>query len=77
MHATLRTEPLRTEAPTLRLLEGKNAAPEISSAGLGAWILLFGSLCASGGHGIFLCCALTRLEKIPSVVELGGRCRRS
>ena len=70
MQATLRNESAR--APTLRLLEGKNAALELSPGGLGAWILLFGSLCASGGHGVFLFCALTRLSKIPSSVELGG-----
>ena len=72
MQATLRNEPARSEAPHLRLLEGKNAAPELSYGGLGAWILLFGSLCASGGHGLFLLCALTRLTKIPSAAELGG-----
>jgi hypothetical protein len=28
------------------------------SAGLGAWAVLFGSLCAAGGHGLFLLAAV-------------------
>jgi hypothetical protein len=28
------------------------------SAGLGAWSVLFGTLCAAGGHGLFLLAAL-------------------
>ena len=58
-------------APVLRLLEGKSAAPEARFASLRAWILLFGSLSFSGGHGVFLFAALTRLRKIPGRSELG------
>ncbi|HEX6881733.1 MAG TPA: hypothetical protein VF530_00050 [Planctomycetota bacterium] len=56
---------------TLRLLEGKSAAPETRALSLRAWILLFGSLSFSGGHGIFLFTALTRLAKLPGRGELG------
>jgi hypothetical protein len=62
----------RVEAPHLRLLEGRNAATELGPGSLGAWILTFGTLCASGGHGLFLFCAVTRLSKVPSLAELGG-----
>ena len=58
-------------APVLRLLEGKSAAPDARFASLRAWILLFGSLAFSGGHGVFLFTALTRLQKIPGRSELG------
>ena len=57
--------------PHLRLLDGRSSAAAVASA-LRAWILLFAGLCASGGHGLFLACALTRLTKIPSRAELGG-----
>lgn len=57
--------------PRLRLLEGKGAALEHAHASLRAWILLFGSLCFAGGHGVFLFAALTRLQKLPSRAELG------
>jgi hypothetical protein len=59
--------------PNLRLLEGRSAAPETSGGLLRAWILLFGSLSFSGGHGLFLFTALTRLHKVPSSAELGSR----
>jgi hypothetical protein len=59
-------------APVLRLLEGKRAAPEWTFSSLRAWVVLFGSFAFSGGHGVFLFTALTRLEKIPSEVELGA-----
>jgi hypothetical protein len=55
----------------LRLLEGKNAATETRPTPLGAWILLFGSLASSAGHGLFLFTALTRLRKVPGLGELG------
>jgi hypothetical protein len=58
--------------PVLRLLEGKRAAPELTFASLRAWVVLFGSLSFSGGHGVFLFTALTRLEKIPGETELGS-----
>ena len=68
----LRPEPAaRSEAPVLRLLEGKSAAPDARFASLRAWILLFGSLAFSGGHGVFLFTALTRLQKVPGRGELG------
>lgn len=56
----------------LRLLEGKRAAAHASLASLGAWVVLFGSLSFSGGHGLFLFTALTRLRALPSQAELGG-----
>ena len=55
----------------LRLLEGKNAAQQARAPSLRAWILLFGSLSFSGGHGVFLFTALTRLAKLPGRGELG------
>jgi hypothetical protein len=58
-------------APRLRLLEGRDAAPDVRFASLRAWILLFGSLAACGGHGVFLFAALTRMEKVPGRAELG------
>lgn len=57
--------------PRLRLLEGKGAAVEATFTSLRAWVVLFGSLCFSGGHGLFLFTALTRLQKIPSRAEMG------
>jgi hypothetical protein len=57
--------------PHLRLLEGKEAAPGTASASLRAWVVLFGALSFSGGHGVFLFTALTRLEKLPGRSELG------
>jgi hypothetical protein len=72
MQTPARSDPVRSEAPALRLLEGKRAAPETSSASLRAWILLFGALAFSGGHGLFLFTALTRLSKLPGRSELGG-----
>jgi hypothetical protein len=57
--------------PRLRLLEHKDSVPEASFASLRAWVVLFGSLSFSGGHGVFLFTALTRLEKLPSKAELG------
>jgi len=60
-----------SSTPHLRLLDGRSSAAAAASA-LHAWILLFAALCASGGHGLFLACALTRLEKIPGRSELGG-----
>ena len=59
-------------APRLRLLEGRDAAVEASFASLRAWVVLFGSLCFSGGHGVVLFTALTRLGKLPSREELGS-----
>lgn len=56
----------------LRLLEGTRAAPDSSGVSLGAWIVLFGALSFSGGHGLFLLTALTRLQTLPSKAELGG-----
>lgn len=58
--------------PELRLLEGRRAAPETTGPSLGAWIVLFGALCFSGGHGVFLLTALTHLRSLPSRAELGG-----
>jgi hypothetical protein len=63
--------PTQGQAPVLRLLEGKSAAPDARFASLRAWILLFGSLAFSGGHGVFLFTALTRLQKVPGRGELG------
>lgn len=72
MRPAPRLDDQRVEAPHLRLLERRAPAPELDPASLGAWILTFGTLCASGGHGLFLFCALTRLSKVPSLSELGG-----
>ncbi len=58
--------------PHLRLLEGKEAAHGTASASLRAWVVLFGALSFSGGHGVFLFTALTRLEKLPGQSELGA-----
>ena len=55
----------------LRLLEGKSAALETSARSLRAWVVLFGALSFSGGHGVFLFAALTRLSKVPARAELG------
>ncbi len=60
------------QSPGLRLCED-GPRPEASAPrALRAWILLFASLSTSGGHGVFLACALTRLEKLPALSELGG-----
>ena len=67
-----RIEPQPSAAPRLRLLERKDAVPEPSFASLRAWVVLFGSLSFSGGHGVFLFTALTRLSKIPAREELGN-----
>jgi len=67
-----RIEPATPAVQRLRLLERKEAAPEASFASLRAWVVLFGALCFSGGHGVFLFVALTRLEKLPSRAELGS-----
>jgi len=66
-----RIEPASPAAPRLRLLERKEPAPEASFTSLRAWVVLFGALSFSGGHGVFLFTALTRLEKLPSRAELG------
>lgn len=57
--------------PHLRLLEAKEAAPGAAGASLRAWVVLFGALSFSGGHGVFLFTALTRLQKLPGQAELG------
>jgi len=59
-------------APRLRLVEGGARVAQDAPARLGAWTLLFGALAFSGGHGVFLFTALTRLAKIPGRTELGG-----
>ena len=66
-----RIELERPAAPRPHLLENEGAAPEASRALQRAWIVLFGALCFSGGHGVFLFTALTRLEKLPGRGELG------
>jgi hypothetical protein len=69
----LRHDPEATPPPPrLRLLEGRDAAPDVRFASLRAWIVLFGSLSFAGGHGVFLFTALTRLQKIPARAELGS-----
>jgi hypothetical protein len=65
-------EPGISAVPRLRLLENKEAAPETTFASLRAWVVLFGALSFSGGHGVFLLAALTRFEKLPSRAELGA-----
>jgi hypothetical protein len=72
MQALPKIDPERVEAPQLRLLEGRHPALELGAGSLGAWILAFGTLSASGGHGLFLVVALTKLSKIPSLAEIGG-----
>lgn len=64
--------PAKDDAPRLRLLEGKSAAIRSSVASLRAWVVFFGALAFSGGHGVFLFTALTRLRKIPGQSELGS-----
>lgn len=59
-------EPANTH---LRLVVSEEAP---AAANLGAWTLLFGTLAASAGHGLFLVTALTRLRSLPSRAELGG-----
>jgi len=66
-----RPEPTTVEPPRLRLLEGRSAALEGSAASLRAWITLFGALSFSGGYGVFLATALTRLSKVPGQAEVG------
>jgi hypothetical protein len=56
-------------AGALRYLEGHRAE---SAAAERAWIALFGALAFAAGHGVFLLAALTRLRKIPALVELGS-----
>lgn len=70
----LQPDPLQTStaAPTLRLLEGTSSAPGAAFASLRAWIVLFGALSFSGGHGVFLFTAMTRLHKLPGESELGS-----
>lgn len=65
----LHVEPLTP--PKLRLLEGKSAALDVSQRSLRAWVVLFGALSFSGGHGVFLFTAVTRLSKVPARAELG------
>lgn len=64
-------QPETPAVPHLRLLEGKEAAHGTRFASQRAWVVLFGSLSFSGGHGVFLFTALTRLEKLPGQAELG------
>ena len=65
-------QPEPHEPPKLRLLERKEPVVEASFASLRAWVVLFGALSFSGGHGVFLFTALTRLRDLPSQAELGG-----
>ena len=58
--------------PRLRLLEGREAAPGASFASLRAWVVLFGALSFSGGHGVFLFAALTHLRALPGRAEVGA-----
>jgi drug/metabolite transporter (DMT)-like permease len=56
----------------LRLLEDEALEPGSKPRdALQPWVVLFGALCLSAGHGIFLACALTQLEKLPSRREIG------
>jgi hypothetical protein len=67
-----RIDPETEAAPRLRLLEGREAAPGASFASLRAWVVLFGALCFSGGHGVFLFAALTHFCTLPGRPELGN-----
>ena len=58
--------------PALHLLEGTSTAPASDSPEVTSWAVLFGSLACAGGHGLFLLFALTQLQRIPNVAELGG-----
>jgi hypothetical protein len=49
--------PAAPAAPRLRLLEGRDAAPEASFASLRAWVVLFGALSFSGSTA----CSCSRL----------------
>ena len=61
-----------TRAP-LRVLERAGRAGTLApNSALFAFVLLFGALTSAAGHGVFLVFALTRLERIPNVAELGG-----
>jgi hypothetical protein len=64
--------PAGGRTPSLHLVESTLPAARTSSPAMGAWILLFGSLTACAGHGLFLFSALTRLAKVPSRLEIGG-----
>jgi hypothetical protein len=76
MHAlqeTGGTHPSAAEhSPALRLVQDVRPTADAAPGPGGAWILLFGALSASAGHGLFLFCALTRLSKVPSTLEIGG-----
>jgi len=58
--------------PVLHLVEETTAAPAAGSPEFTSWGVLFGSLACAGGHGLFLFFALTQLQRIPNVAELGG-----
>ena len=58
--------------PALHLVEGSSTAPAADSPQATSWAILFGSLACAGGHGLFLFFALTQLQRIPNVAELGG-----
>ena len=65
--------PSTTATPHLRLVaDAVEPALAASSVSLRPWILLFGALSFSGGHGVFLFTALTRLANLPGRAELGG-----
>ena len=49
-----------------------DTAPASSPAGLGAWSLLFGSLCAAGGHGVFLLAAIWLELERAAAQDLGA-----
>ncbi len=72
------TEPLARQAEPaspsqLHLLETEgHIVSALDSPKVSAWAVLFGALSFAAGHGLFLALALTQLERIPNVVELGG-----
>ncbi len=70
---TLPARPDPRPPESLRLVaDAPSRASEHVSASLALWSVLFGALCLSAGHGIFLVAALTQLEKLPSRREIGA-----
>lgn len=72
MRETALHQPDSKRSSKLHLVENGNAAAPLDSPQVANWVLLFGALSLAAGHGLFLTFALTQLQRIPSVAELGG-----
>jgi len=64
-------EPRPAAAPPSPMSTTSNSAERTPAAGSRAWAVLFGSLCLSAGHGLFLALVVTRAG-VPTVRDLGG-----